>query len=389
MPLSRQRGLVSLLSGLIPTVTDFTRSETDTRQHESAFDLLWLVIGASGGAGIDKPRHWPAARLLICLVGLVTILSGLATNAEGAGPLTLAQKIALPNVQGRIDHFAFDEPGKRLFVCALGNNTLEVIDLRKGERTHSIPDLANPQGVAYIPELGRLVVTNDKNGDCNIYDGKSFSLLSRVILGDDADNVRYSDSDKKVYIGYGNGGLSVISPATGKKLGSVDLAGHPEAFILEKHGPRIFVNIPSARRVAVVDRAFAKVVAQWKVPGASENFPMAFDEAKHRLFIGCRSPAELMVLNSDSGAVAATLPIPGDVDDLFYDESQHRLLAVCGAGSIAVIDQANRDTYKVTTIVSTASGARTGLFVPVMRSLFVAVPRRGEAEAEIWRYSVE
>lgn len=327
---------------------------------------------------------------MTCLmVGVVAVLSGLATNAEGAVPLHLAQRIALPNVQGRIDHFAIDQARQRLFVCALGNNTLEVIDLRKGERIKSIPNLGNPQGVAYIPEIGRLVVTNDNGGDCNIYDGKSFSLVSSVGLGDDADNISYSDSNKKVYVGYGNGGLAVIDPYTGKKLGSVGLAGHPEAFVLEKHGPRIFVNVPTARRVAVIDRALAKVVAQWKVPSASENFPMAFDEANHRLFIGCRSPAELMVLNSDSGAVAAILRIPGDVDDLFYDQSQHRLLAVCGAGSITVINQANPDSYKVSAIVPTVSGARTGLFVPAMRSLFVAVPRHGEADAEIWRYSVE
>src|SRR5262249_4903279 len=74
----------------------------------------------------------------------------------------LKQTIPLPGVEGRIDHFALDPSGERLFVCALGNNTVEVLDLRKGERIRSITGLGAPQGIVYIPELDRLFVANDK-----------------------------------------------------------------------------------------------------------------------------------------------------------------------------------------------------------------------------------
>src|SRR5206468_4299478 len=99
--------------------------------------------------------------------------------------LKLKQTIPLPGVEGRIDHFALDPSGERLFVCALGNNTVEVLDLRKGERIHSITGLGAPQGIVYIPELDRLFVANDKGGICKIYDAKSFQTVGELNFKDD------------------------------------------------------------------------------------------------------------------------------------------------------------------------------------------------------------
>ena len=118
-------------------------------------------------------------------------------RCQSAGPLKLKQTIPLSGVEGRIDHFAFDPAGERLFVCALGNNTVEVLDLRKGERVHSITGLGAPQGVGYTPELNRMFVANDKGGICKIYDGKSFQAIGELNFEDDADNVRYDETSKK------------------------------------------------------------------------------------------------------------------------------------------------------------------------------------------------
>ncbi len=304
-------------------------------------------------------------------------------------PQPPSQIIALPNVEGRIDHFAIDLPNERLFVCALGNNSLEVVDLRTGERIHSINGLGSPQGVAYVPEGAKLIVANDKGGAVQIYEGKSFAVIGTVDLQDDADNVRYDDAAKQVYVGYGNGGIAVIDLQTNQQVRAIKLDGHPEAFVLEKQGRRVFVNIPSAREVAVINRDEGKVVAKWNTGAASANFPMAFDEKNHRLFVGCRSPAQLVVLDSDSGAIRANVQIASDPDDIFFDETHHRLLAICGGGSIAVIDQIDADNYKTTATIATASGARTGLFVPELNCLFVAIPHRGNQNAEVRRYSVE
>ncbi|PYJ27299.1 MAG: hypothetical protein DME90_10470 [Verrucomicrobia bacterium] len=309
--------------------------------------------------------------------------------AVESASLKLEQTIALPGVEGRIDHFAFDAAGERLFICALGNNSVEVLDLRKGERIHSITGLGAPQGIAYIPELDRIFVANDKGGVCKIYDGKSFQKISELNFKDDADNVRYDGATKKIYVGFGSGGIAVINAADGKQIGSIKLSAHPEAFELEKNGRRIFVNVPDSHHVAVIDREKGEVVTTWKTDLAFGNFPMALDEANHRLFVGCRLPSKLVILNTESGEVAAKIDISGDPDDLFYDAKRHRIYAICGAGKVDIIEQTDPNTYAVSAKVNTTDGARTGLFVSERDALFVVVRHRGSQKAEVRAYHVE
>jgi glutamine cyclotransferase len=324
------------------------------------------------------PRSAVLAASCLCII---------AAHAEEKA-LKFKQTIPLPGVEGRIDHFALDASGERLFVCALGNNTVEVLDLRTGERLHSITGLGAPQGIAYIPEFDRLFVANDKDGILKIYDGK-FQQISELNFKDDADNVRYDDASKKIYVGFGSGGIAVVNASDGKQIGSIKLSAHPEAFELEKTGKRIFANVPNSRHVAVIDRDKSEVVATWKTDLAFANFPMALDEANHRLFVGCRLPSKLVVLNTESGDVVAKIDISGDPDDVFYDRKRHRIYAICGAGKVDIIEQTDANHYKALTKIDTANGARTGLFVPERDTLFVAVPHRGAQQAEIRAYRVE
>src|SRR5437667_2176612 len=192
---------------------------------------------------------------------LVTACGSIIAAHAEQKTFKLKQTIPLPGVEGRIDHLAIDASGERLFVCALGNNTVEVLDLRKGERIHSITGFGAPQGIAYIPELNRIFVANDKGGICKIYDGKSFEAVGELDFKDDADNVRYDDATKKVNVGFGSGGIAVVNAPDGKQIGSIKLSAHPEAFELEKNGKRIFVNVPNSRHVAVIDRDKGKVTA--------------------------------------------------------------------------------------------------------------------------------
>jgi DNA-binding beta-propeller fold protein YncE len=319
----------------------------------------------------------------LCFTGSVT------TAGQSATPLKLKDTIALQGVEGRIDHFAFDAAGERLFICALGNNTVEALDLRKGERVHSITGLGSPQGIAYVPSLDHLFVANDKGGILKIYDGKSFQLLGELNFKDDADNLRYDDATKKIYVGFGSGGIGIVNAPDGKEIGSIKLSAHPEAFELEKNGRRIFVNVPNSRHVAVIDREKDVVIAKWGTDLAFGNFPMALDETNHRLFVGCRLPSKLVVLNTDSGDVVAKIDISGDPDDVFYDAKRHRIYAICGAGKIDVVEQKDPKIFKTSTKIDTPEGARTGLFVPERDALFVAVPHRGSQQAEIRWYEIE
>ena len=325
------------------------------------------------------------------VLAIVIALAGnylAATDSEGAG-LQLKQTIPLPGVEGRIDHLALDAANERLFVCALGNNTVEVLDLRKGERVRTISGLGAPQGLVYIPELNRLFIANDKGGICNIYDATSFQLIGKVVFQDDADNVRYDRATKQIYVGFGSGGIGITNAPDGKQISSIKLGAHPEAFELEKQGRRIFVNVPNARHVAVIDRDKGEVTATWKTDGAFGNFPMALDETNRRLFVGCRLPSKFVVLDTESGKVIAKIDISGDSDDIFYDSKRHRIYAICGAGKVDTVEQTDPNSYKPSTKVDTGDGARTGLFAPERDTLFVAVPHHGSQKAEIRAYGVE
>lgn len=326
-------------------------------------------------------------RLALVIV-IAVVCHSLAAAESGDASLQLKQTIALSGVEGRIDHFALDAAGDRLFVCALGNNTVEVLDLRKGQRIHSITGLGAPQGIAYIPGPDRLFVANDKGGICKIYDAKSYQAVGEINFKDDGDNVRYDAVSKRIYVGFGTGGIGIVSASEGKIIGAIKLPDHPESFELEKQGHCIFVNVPNARQVAVIDREKSEVIATWKTDGALGNFPMAFDEANHRLFIGCRTPPKLVLLNTESGNVVASIDISGDTDDVFYDSKRHRIYAICGAGKIDVIEQTDPNAYKAVIRIDTAKGARTGLFVPERDTLFIAVPHRGSQQAEIRAYQI-
>jgi hypothetical protein len=312
------------------------------------------------------------------------------TDAGGqSAALKLIQTLPLPGVTGRFDHFALDPKGRRLFVAALGNNTLEVLDLAAGQRLQSIPGLRKPTGVLYLANSDQIAVANGDDGTFKLFDGHSYDLVKSLGSLDDADNVRFDPQAKTIYVGYGSGAIAAIEAATGKQIGNIKLPAHPESFQLETQGPRIFVNIPDAKQVAVIDRQKQSVAATWPMREFQANFPMALDEANRRLFIGCRKPARLVVFNTVTAEIAADLAISDDTDDLFYDAARKRLYLSCGEGFIDVVAQHDADHYERIERVPTASGARTCFYSPALDRLWLAVPQRGTQPAWIRTYQPE
>jgi len=314
---------------------------------------------------------------------------GVTWAAIGAAqsPLRLVQTIALPGVEGRIDHMALDSHGGRLFVAALGSNALMVVDVRAGRRIRSVTGFHEPQGVGFVASPPRVFVSNGGDGRVAVLDADSYRTLRTVQLGDDADNVRVDVSAGRVLVGFGTGGLATLDAATGELLGRIELPGHPEAFQLQSARPRVFVNVPDSNQVDVVDRVRQAVVARWRLDSQA-NFPMALDSAGHRVFVGCRKPAQLVVLDSETGRKLATLPIDGDVDDLYFDTRSHWLFASCGSGFVDVIEASSGGSPRLVVQTPTAAGARTSQFDPAMRRLYVAVPHRGARIAELQVFEV-
>ncbi len=310
------------------------------------------------------------------------LLVATAAYSQETKFFSLAARIELPNVNGRIDHLSADLKGHRLFVSALGNHAVEVLAVQSAGHLRTIPGLAEPQGVYYEPSTDRLFIACAQDGAVKIYDAGSFQLLETVKLGGDADNIRYDARGSRVIVGYGDGALGFLD-SNGKETGTIALDAHPESFQLEKTGTRVFVNVPDRKEIQVVDLVKGALLTRWPVTSALKNYPMALDEAHHRLLIGCRTPARMLVMDTETGKQTASVEIAGDTDDLFYDAARKRVYVIGGQGFVDVFEQKSADRYDRVAHYPTAPGARTGLFVPDWGKLFVAVPHRGEQRAGI------
>ncbi|MCX6570439.1 MAG: YncE family protein [Candidatus Aminicenantes bacterium] len=328
-----------------------------------------------------------ASRRLIFLPIIALLVAGLCAGQTPA--LKLLKIIPLPGVAGRFDHFALDIKGNRLFVAALGNNTLEAIDLMAGDRIQSIPGLGKPTGVLFLPDLNRLFLACGDDGNVRVFDAATLRLLKTISGLEDADNMRFDAKAGLIYVGYAAGALAVIEAAKAEHIGDIKLAGHPESFQLEKNGGRIFVNVPDAQHIAVVDRGRGAVKATWPMADIQANFPMALHEAGHRLFVGCRDPARLVVFDTETGKRVADIGISGDIDDLFYDAAGRCLYASCGEGFLDVIAQKDVDRYERVERIVTAPGARTAYFSPELKEFYLAVPERKSQKAEIRVFEIK
>lgn len=325
-------------------------------------------------------------KVSFCVAMLIPAFAAMRGAAEP--PLALVKSIELPRVEGRIDHLAFDSATQRLFVAALGNSTVEVLDTKAGTHLTSLQGFAEPQGIAVVPDARTVAIANRRNGQVQLLDADDYRHGPVLQPGDNADNVRYDATANRLYVGFGSGAIGAIDPRDGKLLDQVGVAGHPESFQLERSGPRVFVNVPTADHIAVIDRAAMKAVATWHIGGAGACFPMALDEASHRLFVGCRRPAKAIVVETSNGREVASFEIVGDTDDLFYDAARKRLYIIGGEGFVDVIEERTPNGFTRTAHLATAPGARTGLFVPDQSRLYLAVPHRDSQRAEVRVFDV-
>jgi WD40 repeat protein len=312
--------------------------------------------------------------------------SPVANNFTENDVLTLTDQIPIPNVSGRIDHIAYDSLKHLAFVAALGNNTIEVVNIDTKQVVHTIKGLHEPQGVAYLPSLQRLVVANGARGQCIFLDAKNYNQLSSIDLKDDADNIRYDATTNLLYVGYGSGAIAIIDAATMKQVASIPLDGHPESFQLSKKQNRIYINVPDADEIQVADLSQHSIIAKWKNANASSNFPMALDEENNRLFIAYRSPATLRVINTQTGQYIHSISCSGDADDVFYDAADSLVFVSAGKGFIDVFK--GRNALEPINHIATSSGARTSLLLASEKKFLLAVPAHSGNAAALWVYSI-
>jgi DNA-binding beta-propeller fold protein YncE len=309
------------------------------------------------------------------------------TNTNSA-LLTLEKEIPIPGVTGRIDHIDINLNDQIVYLAALGNNSLEIIDLKKGTAIHSIKGLSEPQGVAYIAKHNEIFIANGGTGECGFYDASTFQKTASIKFNDDADDVRYDEASDKIFVGYGDGGIAIIDAGTHKQTGDIKLPAHPESFQLDLKEGKIWVNLPGAGMIGVADIKQAKLVDKWTRTLPRANFPMAYDDVGHRILVGYRFPATLKVLDSHTGKEIYSSGMVGDVDDFYWDEKTRQIFISGGSGSINVFKQTSDSTYTLVADISTSKGARTSLLVPKLRLFLLAVREKGDKPAALQLYKL-
>jgi YVTN family beta-propeller protein len=316
------------------------------------------------------------------IVALSTVAGPASAQPVETMPLQLEAKIPLGDVRGRIDHMAIDLARQRLFVAELGNDSVGIVDLKNRKVLRRISGLKEPQGVGYVPSTDVLYIANAGDGALRLFQGDNYSDAGRIELGDDADNIRVDEATNRVIVGYGSGALAVIDAASRNRIADIPLRGHPESFQLSRDGKHIFVNVPNAREIAVVDRSAGKQIASWPTRVAAGNFPMALDDEAGQVFTVFRNPAKLGVFPMKDGTSVAVADICGDADDIFLDAKRRRLYVSCGDGSLDVIEA--QGGFRRIARVPTIAGARTALFVPELDRLFLAVRAQRGEPAAVW-----
>jgi WD40 repeat protein len=306
----------------------------------------------------------------------------------GAEYLKLEKEIKMPSVKGRIDHMAVNVNEKVVYVAALGNNTVEVIDLQKGAVIHRIKGVEEPQGIAYLPEQNEIAVASGGNGDCVFFDATTFQQVATIHLSGDADNIRYDAAERKMYVGYGNGGMALIDPATHKQTGDVKLPAHPESFQLDRKNNKLYINLPDDHSIAVIDLQRFTLVDTWKISQYRANFPMTLDTANNRVFVGYRRPALLVGYDSQTGKEISSHELVGDVDDIFYYADKKEIIASGGDGYINIFRTERGSGIKQVANIPTRDGARTALLIPTLHTFILAQRASDGKQAAIAVYTI-
>jgi hypothetical protein len=324
---------------------------------------------------------------------LLFSLGVISAHTQSTPPLTLQRKIPLPMGISKFDHFAVDLIAHRLFIAATSNHSVEILDLNSGKVTESLTGIGKPHGLAWVAATGRLYAADGTQGDLKVFAGSPLNHLKSIKLSDDADDMIFDAKSRLLYVGHGGSDaanpamIAVIDTTNQTLVANLPVATHPEALEIDNANDRIFVNVAEAAEVAVIDGASHTQTATWKLTRAKDNVPLAYDQEHQILFVACRTPARLLVLDANSGKELADLPADAGADDLFYDPELHRVYLVAGSGAVDVYEIDAGKAVRAMAIIRTSPGAKTGLWVPSLHALFVGAPATDGAQAQILHYS--
>ena len=323
-------------------------------------------------------------------VFLASSIVAIAAYSQADLPLRLIHTTLLPEVLGDFEHFATDVKGNRLFLIAEDHQTVEVLDIRTGERIRTVTGFGQPHAIEFLPGPNSLIVTegDDESGAVNLVSASTYKILNKITLPTDVDGGVYNPAKKYYYVESGGQGpdakthvLSIIDTQSFKRIGDITLPGtKSEAMAIDHAGAKLYVNLRQPDEIGVVDLKSGQLVAEWPLPETKSANALILDEPDRRLFSASHTPPELLVFDIDTGKVVASLPCAENTDDMGYDPVRKRIY-ITGEGNASVFQQQDADHYVHVAEVPTGYRARTSIFVPELNRLYLGVASRGKRAA--------
>jgi hypothetical protein len=355
----------------------------------------------SGGKFMNKLL----AACLIVIIGSVAI----QTSAQEEQALRLVQTIQLPGVKGRLDHMGVDLEKLRLFVAAVTNNTLEVVDLGDGKVIKSLAGFKDTQDALFLGGDFNKLYVSSLDGHLRVFQGESFWLVRDFKIEPDSNRLFYDRSTNLIYFGYGgqNAGfdayerLGILQPKAGAgydqlvadMIAPTPRPGHLAQMAMDDNGILLACD-SRADRIYQFDTKKRELIKSWPARGDGAG-DMALDRSQHRLFVGTRTPPEMTVYDSLSGKEIQSLPGPETMDGVHYDAKLKRVYMTGGRwygtpeaspGWVYVYQQKDPDHYDLISKMKTRPGSGTSLFVPELNRFYVASQALGDQDAAILVY---
>ena len=310
---------------------------------------------------------------------ILSILFSLAALAvaRADGQYHLVKEIPIGG-DGGWDYLSVDSAAHRLYVSHA--TKVVVVDLEKDSVAGEITNTPGVHGLAPAPDLSRGFVSCGREDKCAIVDLKTFQTISKVDTGKNPDAMLYDPARQEVYMfNHTGGSATVIDAKSGKVIATIPLDGKVEFGAVDTKAERVFVNLEDKSELAVIDTKTHTVTNRWPIAPGEEASGLAFDEKNHRLFLGCGNKTMVM-MDSVSGKVLASVPIGDGVDANAFDPATQLAFASCGDGTTTI---AHEDGDKLTVVqtLSTQKGSRTMAIDPATHKIYLAAAKFDEPAA--------
>lgn len=309
---------------------------------------------------------------------LLPVLFSLAVAVcRAEGPYHFLKEIPVAG-NGGWDYLTVDSAAHRLYVSH--GTEIVVIDLARDEVIGAITNTPGVHGIAVAPDLGLGVTSNGRENKAGIVDLKTLQTLAKVDTAQGPDGMLYEPGQKEAYLFCGRAQAATVVDVKGQKVvATIPLGGRPEFAQADPEAGRVYDNLENKSEVAVIDAKSHQVVARWPIAPGEEASGMAIDTKNHRLFLGCRNKLMVM-MDSASGKVLASVPIGEGVDANAFDPGTGFAFASCGAGTTTIAKEAG-DKLTVVQVLQTERGARTMTLDPATHKIYLATAKF-EAPAE-------